>query len=431
MSQLPMNMQNVSPQQNFFERDQAERQTGSLLQWWYRLSGPPDVPEIAAFYERELVRQARIASLIILGMLIAIVVLVPVILLAAPNFFVLPQVIATSAAGLFCCLLALLMNRGKQVQFAGILLILAVDIVVAGIVLGEQNGLDPILLTMFDLLVVTELIAASLLPPASVFGIALLNMVLVVMDVNLQPRSMMWMQMIQSQQLVYSLLARPAVLYLVVAAVAFLWVRSAVNALKRADRAELIAELDRRELEQKAELERAIEQILHVHTRVANGDLDARVPTYDHHILWQVSIALNNLLSRHKAASQDERNLRRVAMEISNLRTALRAWHAGQPLRWYPTEKKLLSPLAEDLKLLMLSQRSSGDTSPIPPVQNQGSAQGNAPAMRSQAQSMTGQAFNGHKRPWPQLPVTPLPAVNEDLFAPPGEEPFHRKSRPA
>lgn len=429
MSQLPMNMQDVSPQHNLLGHDQTERQAVLLLQWWYHLSGPPDVPETASFYERERVRQSRFASLIILGMLIAIISLVPVILLAAPTFFVLPQVISTTAAGLFCCLMALLLNRGRQVQAAGILLILAVDIIVAGIVLGEQNGLDPILLTMFDLLVVTELIAVSLLPPASVFAVALLNMVLLVMDVNLQPRSMMWMQMIQSQQLVYSLLARPAVLFLVVAAVAYLWVRSAVNALRRADSAELIAELERRELEQKVELERAIEQILHVHTRIANGDLDARVPIYEHHILWQVGIALNNLLSRHKAASQDERNLRRIAMEISNLRTALRAWRAGQPLRWYPNEKNLLIPLADDLKMVMLPQRSSDDTSPISPVQNQSSAQANALDMRSQAQAMTGEPLNGHRRPWPQLPVTPLPAVNERLFAPRSEGSSLRKSR--
>jgi hypothetical protein len=429
MSQLPVNMQNVSPQSDLLGQERAEKQPGSLLQWWYSISGSPGVPESASFYEREQVRQSRIASLIILGMLLAVGVLVPAILLAAPSFFVLPQVIFTSVAGLLCCLLALLLNRMRQVQIAGVLLILAVDIIVAGVVLGEKNGLDPILLSMFDLLVITELIAASLLPPGSVFAVALLNMALLVIDVNLQPRSMMWMQMIQSQQLVYSLLARPAVLYLVVAAVAYLWVRSALNALKRADRAELIAELERRELEQKAELERAIGQILQVHRRVANGDLNARVPLYEHHILWQVSNALNNLLARHRAASQDERNLKRVAIEIANLRTALQVWRAGQPLRWYPTEKNLLVPLAEDLKMAMLPERSSGDTSPIAPVQNQINLQRNVPGARSQAQEKPAQEFNGQKRPWPQLPVTPLPAVNERLFAAQSEGLSNHKSR--
>ncbi|HEV2580008.1 MAG TPA: hypothetical protein VGT44_04070, partial [Ktedonobacteraceae bacterium] len=166
----------------------------------------------------------------------------------------------------------------------------------------------------------------------------------------------MWMQMIQSQQLVYSLLARPAILFLIVAAISYLWVNSALNALKRADRAELIAELERRELEQKQELERAIEHILLVQTRVANGDFDARVPIYEHHVLWQVSIAFNNLLARFKSSAQSERNLHRVAEEIAQLRSALKLWQLGQPLRWYPTEKNLLGPLADDLRRTMLPQ---------------------------------------------------------------------------
>src|SRR5690242_18762365 len=112
-----------------------------------------------------------------------------------------------------------------------------------------QEQLYPIFLSMFDLLVVTELIAASILNPASVFAVALINILLIVLDLNIQPHSMMWMQMVMSQTLAYSLLARPVTLYLVVAAVAFLWVRSALRALQRADRAELIAELERREAE--------------------------------------------------------------------------------------------------------------------------------------------------------------------------------------
>jgi len=400
MSQLPAHLQDFTPSGGGHRASQGAPsvpRVSPILGWWYRLSGPVEVPESASFYERERVRQGRIASLIILGLLCAGILLVPVILLAAPTFFVIPQVISTSAAGLIFCLLALVLNRDRRVQFAGILLILAVDVIVAGVVFGEKNGLDPLLLSMFDLLVVTELIAVSLLPPGSVFGVALLNMAMLVLDVNLQPRSMMWMQMIQSQQLVYSLLARPAVLYLVVAAVAYLWVRSALNALKRADRAEVIVELERRELEKKAELERAIEQILLVHTRVANGDLDARVPIYEHHILWQVSIALNNLLSRFKSSAQDERNLKRVAVEITNLRIALRAARAGQPLRWYPQEKNVLGPLADDLRMVMLPQHSSGETSPISPVQNQSAR--NAIEMHSQAQAKAEQVSNGYKSP--------------------------------
>lgn len=169
-----------------------------------------------------------------------------------------------------------------------------------------QGQLDPIFLSMFDLLVVTELIAASILNPASVFAVALINVLLIVLDLNIQPHSMMWMQMVMSQTLTYSLLARPVTLYLVVAAVAFLWVRSALRALQRADRAELIAELERREAEQKKLLEQEIEQILQVHVRVANGDLNARASTSKDRSLWQIGLALNNLLARFKNAARAE-----------------------------------------------------------------------------------------------------------------------------
>ncbi len=281
---------------------------------WYRLSGPADVSESAGFDEREQVRRGRVASLLILGLLCGAALLVPIIVFATPAMFQLPQVSISSVVGMICCLLAIPLNRRRQIQLVGLLLIVAADIIVGGIVLSETDGLNPLLLSACDLLVVSELIAVSLLAPASVFGVALLNILLLALDANIQPHSMMWMQMIQSPQLVFSLLARSAILYIVVAAVAYLWVNSASKALQRADRAELIAELERRELRQKREMEEAVEQILLVHTRVANGDLDARVPTYDHHVLWQISVALNNLLARFKSSAQSERTLHRRAL---------------------------------------------------------------------------------------------------------------------
>jgi hypothetical protein len=175
------------------------------------------VSESASFLTRERVRQGHVASLIILGTFAAAMLLIPVILLAAPTMFILPWTLTSTAVGMACCLSAIPLNRRQHVQPAGILLIIAVDVIVAGIVLSERDGLDPLFLSMFDLLVVSELIAASLLAPISVFGVALLNMLLIVLDLNFQPHSMMWSQMVLSQQLAYSLLARPITLYLVVA----------------------------------------------------------------------------------------------------------------------------------------------------------------------------------------------------------------------
>ncbi|HVB74413.1 MAG TPA: hypothetical protein VNE38_12740 [Ktedonobacteraceae bacterium] len=362
----------------------------SRLDWWYRISAPNEVAESANFTIREQYRRARIASIIILGTLCAIILLLPIVILEAPVPFNLPWVFASAGVGLFCCLLAIPANRFGRVQLAGILLILSVDVIVAGIILSEKNGLDPIFLSMFDLLVVTELIAASILTPSSVFGIALLNIILIVLDINFQPRSMMWNQMVMSQQLAYSLLARPITLYFVVATVAYLWVRSALNALQRADRAELIAELEKRELEQKKLLEQEIEQILMVHVRVANGDLNARAPTYEDHALWQIGLALNNLLARFKNAARAEYSLQRITEDISQLRVALRYWQSGQPLQWRPSREVILNPLIDDVRRALISppRNNAFPSQPLPPMQ------------RRPPEKM------------PYSPETPTPAVN-------------------
>jgi len=213
---------------------------------------------------------------------------------------------------------------------------------------------------------------------------------LVVLDLNFQPHSMMWMQMVMSQTLGYSLLARPVALYFVVAAVAFLWVRSALKALQRADRAELIAELERREVEQKKQLEQEIEQILQVHVRVANGDLNARAPTYQDHSLWQIGLALNNLLARFKNAARAEYSLQHITQDIAQLRIAVRSWQSGQQLQWLPSREVALNPLIDDIRRA-LAAPTTGNTSTaqrMPPVREQG------PGQRSYA------------------PETPLPDVN-------------------
>ncbi|HEV7235229.1 MAG TPA: hypothetical protein VGN15_03545 [Ktedonobacteraceae bacterium] len=365
---------NQSEQEELFQHDVRNSLRNKfvfLLQWWYQFSSPADAAADASFFTREQVRRGRVASLVILGILCAAILLVPIILLAVPGMLVLPWAFTSTGVGILCCLCAIPLNRTRHVQLAGILLLIAVDVIVAGIVLSERDGLDPLFLSMFDLLVVAELIAASLLTPISVFGVALLNSILIIIDINLQPRSMMWMQMVLSQQLAYSLLARPIALYVVVAAVAYLWVNSALNALQRADRAELIAELERRENEQKQHLEQEIEQILLTHVRVANGDLNARAPTYQDNALWQINIALNNLLARFKSALRAERNLRNLAEEVMQLRVALRNWKPGQPLQWHPATEMLLTPLVDDLRRVLnveSARRAFPLSNPVTPI---------------------------------------------------------------
>ncbi|SRR5450759_2032990 len=67
----------------------------NLLEWWYRFSAPAEVAESANFLFRERYRRGRVASLIILGTLCAIILLLPIIITYAPVQFNLPWVFAS------------------------------------------------------------------------------------------------------------------------------------------------------------------------------------------------------------------------------------------------------------------------------------------------------------------------------------------------
>ena len=80
----------------------------------------------------------------------------------------------------------------------------------------------------------------------------------------------------------------------------------------------MVAILEHTLVEQRKELEAGIEQILQTHVAVANGNLNARAPLAQDHMLWHIARALNNLLVRLQRASQAERELQRVEHAVTH-----------------------------------------------------------------------------------------------------------------
>ena len=123
-------------------------------------------------------------------------------------------------------------------------------------------------------------------------------------------------------------IAQPIALQLIVAIVTYLWVRSAQRAIARADRAEEIAELQRREAERSHQLETGIQQLLQTQVRAANGDLMARANLSQDNMLWQVGVSLNTLLTRlqkaGRQASRAEYENQQLREEVARLAEALR-----------------------------------------------------------------------------------------------------------
>jgi hypothetical protein len=103
-------------------------------------------------------------------------------------------------------------------------------------------------------------IAVSLLPAASVFAVAASNIAFIIADLAFQPRTAD-LNMVLASNMGYNAIVQPISLQIVVAVIAFIWVRSAMRAIARADRAEEIAELRGREVEQKMRLNSGVECI--------------------------------------------------------------------------------------------------------------------------------------------------------------------------
>jgi len=227
------------------------------------------------------------------------------------------------------CLAAIPLNRAGYGRTAGVLLVVTVDLALAGTLLTVGGGLDPLYLPAFYLLVTSELIAVSLLPPARVFLLALAHSLCIALDEQVQVHTMMWDQMMTTPGIFYSLIAGPIALQLIVALVSYLWVHSAQLALRRVDRAEEIALWEHRDAERTRELVEGVQQLLAVHVHLANGDFTTRPPAMRDRTLWQVGASLNNLIARLARSAQTTEQmqvtLQRTEQEAQRLAQAISA----------------------------------------------------------------------------------------------------------
>jgi hypothetical protein len=297
------------------------------LEWWYRLTTPPPAPVGATLVVRERTRRSRLASTIMLGLLVVEVLVLPI-------GFSDPATLYGVLFGIGATLVALVLNRTGHIAAAGVLLVIELDGALFGATLGAPRGqLDLIYVPIFDLLVMTQLIAVSLLAPVSVFIVAAVNSLLIVADVKFQPPTATFAKLLGTAD-GYTVVIRPIVLQIVVAVVTYLWVRSALQAIRRADRAEEIAELQAREVLRQRELEEGVHELLAVHVRLANGDFNARTPPLRNQLLWQIGLSLNNLISRFARLGQADFVIQRTAEEAHRLLDALSSLRAGRRPIW-------------------------------------------------------------------------------------------------
>ncbi len=305
---------------------------------WFRLTAPPQVAPDADLADREIVRRGRLASIILVFALFNTLIGLPAAFFYGS--FVQPTILLTFTVLEF---IAFGLNRRKMVALAGLICVAGLEIGLGSSILGDFH-VNVANIQNLDLLVMPLIYAASLLPAGSVFLVAIINSIFFVVFFNIAPHTPEVQALIRVQG--YSLLFRPITMQVVVAVVTNMWVRSAVNAIVRADRADAIivltrtlARKDRAEAEQKQALEAGINDIVQVISHIAqdpysNIDIDSRKP------LWQIVAAINNLRKRLVRVSQESdqnfRNKDQMLQALYQLSFCLQQ-NPGQLISWQST----------------------------------------------------------------------------------------------
>jgi len=277
--------------------------------------------------------------------------------------------IGTVVLGLARCAVAALFNQFGKITIVTVLLIAVIDLGCGLMLLTSPMGLDVSNLPVFDVLLVSELIAVSLLPALSVFPVALGNILFTIAVLMFAPRTME-LNMVLTSNMAYDTILQPIGLQIIVALVCYIWVRSALRALARADRAEEIAQLQRRETEllrREAEFNHIFTQgsdhLLEVLVRAANGDHAVRSTLNQDHPLWRIGNALNVLLTRVSRMAKAEQEINRLRMTIAQLTERLFDRERGR--RQAPAPTMPVTPLSQPVT--PTAKSSSPGRSGIPP----------------------------------------------------------------
>jgi len=210
-----------------------------LLGLWYRATAPPSPGPTATVAERERIRRGRFLSTLAL---LGLVVLLSLALRAAVYqdgalLVVIGEALLLAVPAMLICRL----GRGPQWVVALLAAWFALRVALAWLPLpGPVQVAD---LSNLLLLGSPEVLAVMLLPSWTVFAVAAANALLMLEVVLLGPHSIELDRLLQFSR--GEAFLQPFSVELMMALIAFLWVRTALHAAERADLAEEVARLAR------------------------------------------------------------------------------------------------------------------------------------------------------------------------------------------
>jgi hypothetical protein len=299
-----------------------QHQKNSLFQGWYRIASPVEPQGENTFKERERFRRGRAGSQIIPALYILLIISLPAGF-GGNN----PNLAAIVGGGFTALTIATVCNRLGKVGAAGFIVVATFTAYPILNIVTTPGGLNMMILPLFGLLILPLLCAVSFLPVWWVFVVALGNSLFTLYALVSLPQTAELNAILTVNNGLVTIVTPIILSQIIVSTVAYIWVHSTMQALRRVDRAEEIARLEHDlalqaefAAQQKQQLEASIQKIVATHTRVANGDLNARVPLTEDNVLWQVSGTLNNLLSRLQRMRQESADLQNMRLALMQSR---------------------------------------------------------------------------------------------------------------
>jgi hypothetical protein len=306
------------PNQSWSPHDAIEASTDWLdrvFGWWYKFTTPPRPLTRAKYIERAKYQQSRLASTIAFLYLLLLAV-------SAPSTFSQPgPAIISYLVSIMICIISLMVNRLGKTALAGSLLVLVFE---TGMVVSILSflPLDTPNLPLYDLFIIGELLAASLLPIFSIFIIAFLNSAFIIADILYQPHTQALGTFLDKHGA--AAIAVPFGMQILVAGVLALWVYSSSYANERANRAEMLAMLEHSvstqletENKEKQELEKSIQLLVQEHVNATNGRFAAHLSYPPAKVLWPLVGVINSLWTRLQHSEQIDHELTQLKQAIS------------------------------------------------------------------------------------------------------------------
>jgi hypothetical protein len=290
-----------------------------LTNWWFRLITPE--------HSHQPQWREELASFIMPVVLLNVIIPFPSAVGNVPELMTLSTVLLINIVALF-------LKKMGQFRLAGLLIVAAIEFGLS-IAIITWPGLDAAQLPLFALLVQTGFVVIAFFTPPMILVITAFNCAFILIMPHVLRLTDTFQKTLDQQGAgIYIPMIE---LQLFVALVSVIIMSTLIRAIKRADTAEKLAELEAIEIKRQEEqlligrqIEEGIQQILAtLNNVVTQSDFAMRVPLKQENILWRVGRSINNLLSRLQGLKQGQEELQKTHAIAPKLAERIRD---GQPI---------------------------------------------------------------------------------------------------